>query len=80
MNFKNDVIIITNLNETSDEKYLHSLHLYMEDLKKTCGEINLTCQTIYQPQTCLDFNDYFLTYRMRLLVIIKLDSLKNVSP
>ncbi len=104
LNLKNDIVIITTLNQKSDESsdkssdkrsdeisdeisdersdeisYLKPIHSYMDEIKKTCTERNIICENIYKPQTCLDFNDYFLNYRMLLLVIIKLDTKKNVS-
>lgn len=41
-------------------------------------DANLTCSYLLQPQTCLDYNEYYKIFKMKCLVVVKYDEFKKV--
>jgi hypothetical protein len=79
-NFKNDILIINTIENTIDDDTKLNTLKYIEDLKKFSNDSKLQCEVIYKKQTSTEFSDFFLAYRMKLLIIVKLDETnKNVS-
>ncbi len=73
-NFKTDVVIVNTIKDESDIKM--EVVAYMNELLKVASEEKLRSELIYKEQKTTEFMDYFLVYRMKLLVIISADDKK----
>jgi hypothetical protein len=73
-NFKLDVLIINTVDHNLEIK--SDVVNFMKEIQKTANEDKLKNEIIYKEQISTEFMDYFLVYRMKLLVIVLADDKK----
>lgn len=79
-NFKIDILLLNNVEEGVEDLIKQNSLKYIEDLKKISNDCKLKWEVISKKQSSTDFSDFFLAYRMKLMIVIKLDDThKNVK-
>ncbi len=73
-NFKIDVLIINNVPNNLEIK--SDVINFMKDIQKTANEDKLKQQILFNEQISTEFMDYFLVFRMKLLIIVMADDKK----
>lgn len=79
-NFKIDILLLNNIEEGVEDLIKQNSLKYIDDLKKISNDCKLKWEVISKKQSSTDFSDFFLAYRMKLMIVIKLDDThKNVK-
>lgn len=79
-NFKIDILLLNNIEDGVEDLIKQNSLKYIEELKKISNDYKLKCDVIFKKQSSTDFSDFFLAYRMKLMIVIKLDDTnKNVK-
>jgi len=80
-NFKLDILIINTYNDSLilNKEEINKIINSIESNKKKSSELKFTCESLNKKQSTTEFNDFFIVFRMRFLIIIKFDETgKNV--
>ena len=73
-NFRIDVLIINTVQNNLEIK--SDVINFMKDIQKTANEEKLKHEILFHEQISTEFMDYFLIFRMKLLIIVMADDKK----
>lgn len=68
-NYKYDLLVITTEEDTQE----NDITKFMKKIEKKSEENKMLTEIIQRPQIVTEYSDYFLVFRMKMLIVVKKD-------